>query len=460
MKNKYTKPSVEDGIFIMPWEKAFRQILTPFEEFTKSQITSAILLMFTTILALVLANTDLSENYNYLKNIYISFSVNSWEIKKTLHHWVNDGLMAFFFFVVGLELKREILVGELSNLSKAILPIGAAIGGMAVPALIYFLTNPEGDAARGWAIPMATDIAFAIGVLALLGKRVPRALVTFLVALAIVDDLGAVTVIAVFYTETITFSALLAAVSLFVLLMAFNYSGIRAITPYFIVAIFLWYALSASGIHATLAGILGAFTVPAIPKYQPERFIVYVENLMKRFESSYQSNENILKNAELRTIVQTLERGTQSVATMLQRLEHIWHIPVSYLVIPIFALVNAGIPLTVDSLYKSLTHPVTLGISLGLLFGKIIGISGMSWLLLKANIAKLPQGVHFSQITGVSLLAGIGFTMSIFIAELGFEGREDLLVLGKTGILFTSLISGISGFTWLFIFNKTQPSVQ
>lgn len=444
----------EKGVFNAPWEKSFDKILTPFEEFIHQQTTSGILLMVTALIALLVANSSLASSYVHVIHTYISFHIGSWALDMTLHHWVNDGLMALFFFVVGLELKREILVGELAELRNAALPIGAAIGGMVLPALIYFAINPDGVAARGWGIPMATDIAFAIGALALLASRVPKALITFLVALAIVDDLGAVLVIAVFYTDTIALMPLAIAGGLFALLLAFNMIGIRKTMPYFIVAVFLWYALMQSGVHATLAGILGALSVPAIPKYKPERFSTHVKELMQRFDASHQPGVSIMTNDELRAVVQTLKNGVYSVEAPLQRLEHVWHMPVAYLVIPIFALVNAGIPLEFGALGETLTHPVMLGVTLGLVLGKFIGITGVSWLLLKLGIAVLPKDTRFTQIAGVSLLAGIGFTMSIFVAQLGFENNEELLLMAKTGILAASLLSGVAGFIWLYVVSK------
>ena len=452
--NEEVKPSheVKTGIYHAPWEKSFDKILTPFEEFIHRQTTSGLLLMGTAVLALVLANGPLASAYEHLIHTFISLGVgSSWTLDMSLHHWINDGLMTLFFFVVGLELKREILVGELAELRNAALPIGAAIGGMVVPALIYFAINPDGDAARGWGIPMATDIAFAIGALALLAGRVPKALITFLVALAIVDDLGAVMVIAVFYTDTISLGPLAAAGGLLVLLLLFNKSGIRKTTPYLIVAVFLWYALLQSGVHATLAGILGALTVPAVPKYNPERFSEHVRELMHRFDSSHQPGKSIMTNDKLRAVVQTLENGVHSVEAPLQRLEHVWHMPVAYLVIPVFALANAGIPLEWSSLGETLAHPVMLGVSLGLVLGKFIGITGVCWLMLKLGVAVLPKDTRFSQIAGVSLLAGIGFTMSIFVAQLGFGESQSLLLVAKTGILAASLLAGVSGFIWLYL---------
>jgi NhaA family Na+:H+ antiporter len=444
-------PETTPGVYHARWEKNFDKILTPFEEFIHRQTTSGLLLMATAVLALLLANGPLASAYEHVIHTLIGLNMGSWALEMSLHHWINDGLMALFFFVVGLELKREILVGELAELRNAALPIGAAIGGMVVPALIYFAINPEGDAARGWGIPMATDIAFAIGALALLAGRVPKALITFLVALAIVDDLGAVIVIAVFYTDTISLGPLAAAGGLFALLLVFNKGGIRKTMPYFIVAVFLWYALLQSGVHATLAGILGALSVPAVPKYNPERFSQHVRDLMHRFDSSHQPGKSIMTNDKLRAVVQTLENGVHSVEAPLQRLEHVWHMPVAYLVIPVFALANAGIPLEFRSIGDTLTHPVMLGVSMGLLLGKFIGITGTSWLMLKLGVAALPRDTRFSQIAGVSLLAGIGFTMSIFVAQLGFGDDPELLLMAKTGILLASLLAGVTGFIWLYL---------
>ncbi|MGQ2964428.1 Na+/H+ antiporter NhaA, partial [Methylophilus sp.] len=250
-----------------PWEKVFRKVITPFEQFIHHQTASGILLMLVAVAALIVANSPLAETYQHLLHIPVSVMFGDWQMHMSLHHFVNDGLMALFFFVVGLELKREFLVGELSDLSQAALPIIAAIGGMLMPALIYASFNYGSDAMPGWGVPMATDIAFAVGVLVLLSFRVPKALITFLVALAIADDLGAVLVIAIFYTQQLNLSWLLSALSLVIVLMVLNFAGVRKVIPYFIVAVLLWYALYQSGVHATLAGVLGAFTVPARSRY-------------------------------------------------------------------------------------------------------------------------------------------------------------------------------------------------
>ncbi len=448
---RHSLPSEKPGVYHAPWEKSFARILTPFEEFIHNQTTSGMLLVGTAILALILANSAIAAIYTNLLHTSISLQIGGWQIEMTLHHWVNDGLMALFFFVVGLELKREILVGELANPRAAALPIIAAIGGMLVPALIYFGINPAGEAARGWGIPMATDIAFAIGVLVLLASRVPKALITFLVALAIVDDLGAVLVIALFYTDALVYEALAGAALMLAVLVAFNLTGVRRIMPYFLVAVLLWYFLLLSGMHATLAGVIGAFTVPARPKYDPERFSARIKELIARFDASHQPGTSIMTNDELRAVVQTIENGVHHVETPLQRLEHYWHLPVAFLVIPVFALFNAGIPLEFNRLGEAFVHPVTLGVIFGLVAGKVIGITGASWLALKLGIAQLPAGTRFAQIAAVSLLGGIGFTMSIFIAQLGYEASPELLQMAKIGILTASLIAGVGGYLWLYL---------
>ncbi len=448
------------GVHYAPLEKSFGHIITPFEDFIHRQTTSGLLLMATAILALVLANSALSAIYDHVLHVPVTVALGGWSIEMSLHHWINDGLMAFFFFVVGLELKRELLAGELADLRKAMLPVVAAIGGMAVPALIYFLFNMDGPGAKGWGIPMATDIAFAIGALVLLARRVPKALITFLVALAIVDDLGAVAVIALFYTSDLVPGALLAAAGIVAMLSIFNLVGIRRIVPYFILAVFLWYALLLSGIHPTLAGVLGAFTVPARPKYDPAYFSAKTKDILSRFDSSYRTNRAITTNDDLRSLVQTMENAILNVMTPLQRLEHIWHLPVAYLVIPIFALFNAGIVLGAGDGMRMLADPVLLGIVFGLVVGKFIGITGASWLALKSGLVDLPEGTSFSQIAGVSLLAGIGFTMSIFIAQLAFYGHDNLLLTAKTGILLASLISGVGGFTWLWLVGAKRKATE
>lgn len=434
-----------------PWETAFDKVLTPLEEFIHRQTTSGILLMLCAIAALYIANSPLSTAYHELLKMPFTIGVPDFQLSKTIHHWINDGLMALFFFVVGLELKREILVGELSDPKQAILPIVAAIGGMVVPVAIYISINPEGDALNGWGVPMATDIAFALGALALLGNRVPKNLLTFLVALAIVDDLGAVTVIALFYTETLNITALSIAAAMIGLLVAINFGGIRRPLPYMLIGVVLWIAMLKSGVHATLAGIILAFTIPMRPKYDPESFLENIKGMLGQIKQTFINEPNIIKNDQLRCQVQTLGESVDLVQAPAQILEHKMHTPTAYIIIPIFSLANAGIPIDWSALGSLITHPVSMGISAGLVFGKLIGIAGFAWLAVRLGVTALPSGVNFKHIIGAALMGGIGFTMSIFIAELGFANSPEDLLMAKSGILLASIIAGVSGFLWLYL---------
>ena len=440
---------------LSPLESAFDRIITPFEEFIHRETTSGILLMVCAAAALIIANSGFYDTYLHVLETKFSLALGPWALEKSLHHWINDGLMALFFFVVGLEIKREVLVGELSDLRQAALPIVAAIGGMLIPALIYAAINFDGEGIGGWGIPMATDIAFAVGCLALLGSRIPKALLTFLVALAIVDDLGAVLVIAFFYTDQIYMTALMLAGLFLGLLVLFNMLGIRKPLPYFLIGLLMWVAMLKSGIHATLAGVLTALTIPATSRYDPSQFSELVQKLMRKFDASYRPGESIMKNDEQRSILQTFENGIQMAETPLQRLEHSMHTPVAFLIIPIFALANAGVPIQLEGIGSVLADPITLGIIAGLVAGKFVGIAGFSWVAIKMGLGRLPHGVSFSQLAGVAVLAGIGFTMSIFIAELAFAGEQQNLLMAKTGILLASVLAGVIGIVWLLI--CTQP---
>ncbi len=438
------------NIYDAPWEKAFDRVLTPLDDFIHRQTTSGILLMLCAIVALYLANSQWKDTYHYLLEANFTIGMEGFQLSKTLHHWINDGLMAIFFFVVGLELKREILVGELTDPKQAMLPIVAAVGGMLVPVLIYISINPGGDAFIGWGVPMATDIAFALGALALLGNRVPKNLLTFLVALAIVDDMGAVLVIALFYTESLNYTALFIASLTLFFLITLNLGGIRRPLPYILLGILLWVAMLKSGVHATLAGILLAFTIPMRPKYDPKRFLDHINEMVAQIKHAYGREANLLKNDEMRAKVRALGEGVHLVQAPAQILEHKMHLPSAYIVIPIFALANAGISINWSSMTSIASHPIAMGIALGLVVGKLIGIAGFSWVAVKLGITTLPQGLNFKHIIGVSLMGGIGFTMSIFIAELGFADQDHNLLMAKTGILLASAFAGISGFAWLY----------
>ena len=440
------------GIYTAPWEKALERVLTPLEEFIHRQTTSGVLLMICAVIALLIANSALSDEYQQFLHTYFKFNFGDSYFGLSLHHWINDALMVSFFFVMGLELKREFLVGELASPRQALLPILAALGGMIVPAAVYLAFNPSGYAAQGWGVPMATDIAFAIGALSLLGARIPKNLLTFLIALAIIDDLGAVMVIALFYTADINVSALFGAVLMTLLLIALNLMGVRRTLVYVIVGIILWLFTLKSGVHATIAGVILAFTIPIRPKYDANRFLTHVGNLLEKMRQSLVRGQDIIRNDELRSQVSALANGVTLVQAPAQRLEQDLHLPVAYLVIPIFALANAGIPF--EGGLELLQDRITLGVFFGLFVGKLVGIALPTWLAYRFNIAPLPEGVSMSHIIGVSMLGGIGFTMSIFIADLGFINYPMDLLKAKTGILLASLVSGVGGIAWLLIVSR------
>ncbi len=441
-------------ILYAPWEKAFKKVYTPFEHFLHAQTTTGLILMGMTIVALILANSPFYELYQHIIHTKIEFDIGSLQIKNSLHHWINDGLMAIFFFMIGLEIKREILVGELSNIKVAILPILSAIGGMLVPALIFMALNKDSIGANGWGIPMATDIAFAISALVLLGNRVSPALVTFLVALAIVDDLGAVLVIALFYTSQIHFDFLLLALGMFLIMVSLNRFGIHAILPYFIVGFFMWFFMLESGVHATIAGVIAAFTIPSKPKIPPIDFTQQTKNLLDEYDNYPVATDHTMHEQQ-KAILQNIKDRIDAVGSPATRLEQSLHLPVSLIVIPLFALANAGIHINFSSIGDVILEPVSLGIIFGLIGGKIIGIAGVAFIAIKAGLAKLPQESSMSQLFGVSALGGIGFTMSIFVADLAFVDAPALVFQAKIGIVTASLLAGLLGFIWLrFIATK------
>ena len=426
------------------------QLMRPFQNFLEKEASGGILLLIFTVVALVWANSPFAESYSHLWHTKFSISFGDFNLDYSLHHWINDGLMAIFFFVVGLEIKRELLVGELSSLKKASLPIMAALGGMIFPALFYVFFNFGKESISGWGIPMATDIAFVIGILALLGSRVPTGLKVFITALAIADDIGAVLVIAFFYTSNISIVSLSFAGGVMLLLIAANLSGVRNLIVYTVLGIILWLSFLFSGVHATVAGVLLAFTIPASSRIDTSQFLLKGKKLLEDFDHSGEEGPNVLSNEAREGIVQNLEENCEKILTPLQRLEHKLHPWVSFFIMPVFALANAGVIIT-GNFISELTDPVSFGIVTGLFIGKQLGISAFTWLSVKLKIASLPFSVTWKQIYSAGILAGIGFTMSLFIANLAFTS-EELLTISKVGILTASLLSGFIGF---FILRKS-----
>lgn len=429
-------------------EKAYPidKITHPVQKFIQHEKAGGLALGLSVIVAMFLANSAWSDEYFNLLEHKFGFTVDGKSyLEFSILHWINDGLMSVFFFVVGLELKREIVGGELSNLRKAILPIGAAIGGMAIPALIYLIFNPSGEAQNGWGIPMATDIAFALGILVLIGKKVPLALKVFLTALAIVDDLGAVLVIALFYTSEISLQNLALGVFIAGVMYGANRLGVRNMFFYAILGILgVWIAFLLSGVHATIASVIAAFTIPADVRIKEGLYISQLKEYIKRFKN-IDPNDDIptLKSAQLH-ILDEIKKNTNKAIPPLQRLEHAMHPFVVFFIIPIFALANAGISLdiNVDKLFAT---NIAIGIAAGLIGGKVLGITGVTYLLVKLKIATLPKGMHLKNIIGLSFLAGIGFTMSLFITSLAFTNPE-YVEQAKIGIFTASILSGIVGY--------------
>ncbi len=426
-----------------------KTIAKPFDVFIQSEISGGLLLLFCTIIALVWANSPFAESYFHFWHTKISISFANSELNYSIHHWINDGLMAIFFFVVGLEIKREFLVGELSSARQAALPVAAALGGMILPALFYYIFNASTHGADGWGIPMATDIAFVVGLMALLGKNVPIGLKIFITALAIADDIGAILVIAFFYTSNISFISLGIAGGFLILLIGANFLGVRNLIIYTLLGIGLWLAFLQSGIHATIAGVLLAFTIPASARINTREFLTDGKNLLNDFDKAGVENTNVLTNEERSSIVQAMEKNCERILTPLQRFEHGLTPWVTLFIMPLFALANAGVAFKKD-FFASLMDPISIGIIAGLFFGKQIGIFLFSYLSVKLKFASLPKNVNWTKIYGAAILAGIGFTMSLFIANLAFS-EESLLNISKVGILTASLISGVVGFIILKI---------
>ncbi len=423
-----------------------------FEWFVHSEVMGSILLLACTIVALVWANSPWAGTYfDFLhKSVGVSWGEATFSL--SLHHWINDGLMVVFFFVVGLEIKRELVVGELSSFGKAALPVMAAIGGMAVPAVLFIVVAAGGEGARGWGIPMATDIAFALGVLAIFGTRAPLGLKVFLTALAIADDLGAVAVIAIFYTESIDVMALIVAAVLLALIFAAIRAGIRRRGVLYLLIIGFWLAVFSSGIHATVAGILVAMLIPVRPRVDPEEFIDGTEARLERIKQMEVSADSLLSDREQLDIVEGIHRCSKDALPTGLVLEHFLHPIQVWLILPLFALANAGVEIGGD-LMAVLADPLALGIIVGLVIGKPLGISFFSWLAVKSGRGALPEGVTWGQIAGAGCLAGIGFTMSLFITDLAFD-NESLIATAKVGIIAASLVSGIIGYVLL---SKTLP---
>lgn len=431
-------------------KRIFDRIKDPLVEFVRLEAFGGIVLMLFTLLAIGIANSEFGEAFLAYWEQYFGLKFGNWELSKSLLHWINDGLMAVFFFVVGLEIKRELLTGGLSSIKKATLPIFAAIGGMLVPALIYVIFNQTGSGTHGWGIPMATDIAFALGLLILLGNRIPLSLKLLLTSIAIVDDIGAVIVIALYYTNEIDWIYLLYGGGIYSLLWALNLLKVRNIPVFLVLGVLLWFTMLKSGVHATLAGILLAFTIPARANRNVFEFVRSNTILLKQLANSPEELKHINKEKYIQASVSAIEGNCVEVISPLQRLEHLFHPWVAYIIVPLFAFANAGVLISGDLLSK-IVDPISIGIILGLFVGKPLGIFLFSYVGVQLGFAQKPTELCWSQIIGIGFLGGIGFTMSFFVSQLAFTDPA-VLSLAKIAVLVASVGSGVVGFAILRLF--------
>ena len=431
-----------------------RRVRLPVQQYIHTESLGGLVLLAATIGALVWANSPWYDLYHEILETHLSVNLAILEVDLTLHHWINDGLMALFFFVVGLEIKREALFGNFSTPRRAALPAIAALGGMIIPAAVYLMFNFGQEGQSGWGVPMATDIAFALGVLALLGNRVPMQLRVFLLGLAVVDDLGAIFVIAVVYTESISFGYLGIVAVLMSIVFISNRVGFSHAAVTSMLGFLIWVAMLKSGVHATIAGVLFALLTPARPQYSKEEFARESESLMEEYRRALDSGDLERTEAILGQF-EELSQGTESPMERLERLVHPW---TSYVILPVFALANAGLHFTEVKFVSVLTADVTVGVIAGLLFGKVIGITLFPWIASKFGLVELPRYVTWVSVIGVGFLAGIGFTVALFISGLAFTDSH-LVLNAQVGIMCASVVSAILGYTVLrFISRNTVRS--
>jgi NhaA family Na+:H+ antiporter len=436
-------------------QRGLENIHEPFSSFIRAQTTSSLFLLLSTIIALWWANSVYSPTYINLVHTPIGIFLGELELRASLKYIINDGLMVVFFFLLGLEIKREVLAGDLAMPENRRMLVFCALGGMICPAVIYSLFNWSLSSQIGWGIPMATDTAFALGVLTIVRKRIPASLLAFIVGLAIVDDIGAILVIAIFYTQEISVLYLCSALAFIAFLAIANYAGVRQPLFYIVIGVTTWWMMLRSGVHPTVAGVAIALTVPARPKLAVAESLNSAKEIIKSMQNKT-TKVDVLGSRDDHQQVLEVRDIADRASTPLRRWEDALGLPVALFILPLFALTNAGVEFGFSSLIDSITHPTGLGIISGLVLGKFIGISGACWLGLRYKIGSLPNGVNFQHVIGASLIAGIGFTMSTFIATLGFDGQADHLHNAKTAILIASVLSAILGVLYILIVSSKQ----
>lgn len=429
-----------------------RRVVLPTEEYIHSEAVAGALLLAAAVISLIWANSPWSASYFALREMVISVQIGSFSISDNFQHWVNDGLMAIFFFVVALEIKREFLFGSLSERSRAALPIAAAVGGMVVPAAFFLLINLNGGGIRGWGIPMATDIAFAVAVIALLGNRVSDKLKVLLLAFAIVDDIGAILVIAVYYTNDFSWTMILYAALLLGVILAVRWIKIKNIGIYGLLGLLFWALVLKSGVHATIAGVILGVLTPAHSTIGWQTFADALEKRLPWIRGAIRRDET----AKVEAAMGQVEEITMQTESPMERLERLVHPWVNYTILPLFALTNAGFVISFDLLSDAADSPVTRGIIVGLLIGKPVGMMGASWLAVKFKFAALPENVNWKQMCGVGILGGVGFTVAIFISELAYEDHAQFLPLAHVGILTASILAAVAGYTLLRVTSRNE----
>ena len=436
-------------------QRGLENMQHPFSNFIRAQTTTSLFLLLATIVALWWANSEYVSTYENLIHTRIGFFLGEFQLQATFKHIMNDGLMVIFFFLLGLEIKREIIAGDLAQADNRRMLIFCAIGGMVVPAIIYSFFNWSLASQMGWGIPMATDTAFALGVLTLVRKHIPVSLLAFIVGLAIVDDVGAILVIAIFYTQEISLFYLLSSFALIILLAVSNYAGVRQPIFYIIVGIAAWWMMLQSGVHPTFAGVAIALTAPARPKLSSTKLLDKAKATINTMQKKSYPVDVLGSRRDHEKVLEVRDFAERA-STPLRRWEDALDLPVALFILPLFALTNAGIPFNLNSLSESFLHPTGIGIITGLVLGKFIGISGACWIALRFNLGRLPKGVNFQHVIGASLIAGIGFTMSTFIATLGFDAQPENLHIAKTSIIIASVLSALIGVLYIFVISSIK----
>lgn len=421
-----------------------RRVLVPVQTYVHTDAVGGLVLLAVALLAFVWANSPWGHVYQGLWETRASITVGPWELTRDVRHWVNDGLMTLFFFVIGLEVRREITIGAMADARRVVLPVGAAVGGMLVPAVTYAAITAGGPGAAGWGIPVATDVAFALGVLALVGRGLPDGARLLLLSLAVIDDIGGIVVIAVVYSQSLSWVALGTAAGILGTIMALRAGGVRHVLVYVVLGVLMWLAILASGVHPTLTGVAIGMIAPVRRDFGLTRFARAARTLLPRFDAALDRHDEATASATLGQL-EELSRGTEAPVERLQRVVHPW---VSFFVLPVFALANAGVVLPADMVTQALASPVTLGVVAGLVVGKPVGIVLASWLTVRLGWAVLPPGLTWRHVSGIGILAGIGFTVSLFIGDTAFSGREAGEE-ARFGVLLASLAAGLLGYVWL-----------